>query len=179
MTKGNEEMGILGIHNRTENWKTAQTFAPYFESADLRKELAGCLGEPYATSGDEIKLELFWKGVRDCLNPLKPKDAKEGWDENHRETFRRAFEKRFGQLRELVEGDEGLTLRNKHNYSFEEDTAGKLYTNLHNTEIDIVLETPRRLYIGEAKSEMSFGADGSLVLVHQLIRQYVAASHPS
>ena len=51
----------------------------------------------------------------------------------------------------------------------------KLRNNLVNTEIDIVLESPNSLFIGEAKHEMSFGADGTLVLVHQLIRQYVVA----
>ena len=50
-----------------------------------------------------------------------------------------------------------------------------MYDNLRNTEIDIVLETPQYLFIGEAKGEMTFGADGGLVLVHQLIRQYVMA----
>ena len=51
----------------------------------------------------------------------------------------------------------------------------KLYDNLPNTEIDIVLETPEYLFIGEAKDESGFGADGNLILVHQLIRQYVMA----
>ena len=50
-----------------------------------------------------------------------------------------------------------------------------LYKNLRNTEIDIVLETRERLYIGEAKDESGFGANGNLVLAHQLIRQYVMA----
>ena len=39
----------------------------------------------------------------------------------------------------------------------------------------MVLETPTHLFIGEAKHEMSFGANGNHVLVHQLIRQYVMA----
>ena len=45
-----------------------------------------------------------------------------------------------------------------------------------NTEIDIVLETPERLYIGEAKFKSGFNANGSLVLVHQFVRQYVMAT---
>ena len=46
---------------------------------------------------------------------------------------------------------------------------------MRNTEVDIVLEDSDSLFIGEAKHEMGFGADGKLILVHQLIRQYVTA----
>ena len=175
MTKGNGAMGILGIHNRTENWKTAQTFAPFFESPELRQKLAQRLGEPEATAREDVKLELFWKGVRDWLNAKKPEGAKEGWDKNHRKAFRRAFGKHFGQLRGLVRDHQRLTLP-KDSYSSLASYENKLYSNLRNTEIDIVLETPSRIYIGEAKDEMGFGYDGDLVLVHQLIRQYVAAN---
>ena len=52
---------------------------------------------------------------------------------------------------------------------------GRFADNLINTEIDIVIQTPSRLFIGEAKHEMSFGANADLVLAHQLIRQYVMA----
>ena len=168
-------MGILGIRNRTENWKTARTFAPFLESAVLRQKLARHLDEPEETAAKDVKLELFWKGVRDYLNSRKPQGAKEGWDKNHRETFRRAFEKRFGQLRGLVDDHERLTLSKDHSYSIAEGNPDKLYSNLRNNEIDIVLETPSHIYIGEAKDEMGFGYDGDLVLVHQLIRQYVTA----
>ena len=57
-----------------------------------------------------------------------------------------------------------------------EGAKKKLFDNILNTEIDIVLETPTHLFIGEAKHEMGFGADANLVLVHQLIRQYVVAT---
>ena len=50
----------------------------------------------------------------------------------------------------------------------------RLVNNLKNTEVDIVLETHDRIFIGEAKCESDLGADSELVLVHQLIRQYVA-----
>ena len=51
----------------------------------------------------------------------------------------------------------------------------KLSDNLRGTEIDIVLETQNHLFIGEAKDESGFGTNGTLVLVHQLIREYVMA----
>ncbi len=50
-----------------------------------------------------------------------------------------------------------------------------MVSNIRNTDVDVILETPHHLFVGEAKHEMSFGADGNLVLVHQLIRQYVMA----
>ena len=33
-------MGILGITNRTENWKTAKSFAPFFKNKCARVALA-------------------------------------------------------------------------------------------------------------------------------------------
>jgi len=51
-----------------------------------------------------------------------------------------------------------------------------LTNSLLGTEVDVVLESPNHLFIGEVKHESTFGADGKLVLVHQLIRQYVTAT---
>ena len=51
----------------------------------------------------------------------------------------------------------------------------QLVSHFKNTEFDIVLETSKHLFIGEAKDESGFGTDGRYVLVHQLIRQYVIA----
>ena len=47
--------------------------------------------------------------------------------------------------------------------------------NLTNTEIDVVLQTPECLLIGEAKGEADLDGTGNLILVHQLVRQYVMA----
>ena len=70
-----------------------------------------------------------------------------------------------------------LQTPNPQNYDTStDDRMDKLVDNLVNTEIDVVLETPNHLFIGEAKHEMRFGANGSYVLVHQLIRQYVLAN---
>ena len=64
-----------------------------------------------------------------------------------------------------------------HNYSPEgHDNEKKLYDNLRNTEIDIVLVTPKNLYIGEAKDESRLDVKYEYVLMHQLIRQYVMAA---
>ena len=62
--------------------------------------------------------------------------------------------------------------------NYQIDTASqkeKLGRTLFHTEIDIVLESPHHLFIGEAKQVMSFHGDSTLILTHQLIRQYVMA----
>ena len=65
-------MSILTtIENRTENWKTAREFAPLFRDCNLRLELAKKLGEPNGTQPDQVRLELFWKGMRDYLHTTK------------------------------------------------------------------------------------------------------------
>ena len=54
---------VLGIKNRTENWKTARCLWPFFGTLSVR--LARELGEPRATPAADVKLEFYWKGVRD------------------------------------------------------------------------------------------------------------------
>ena len=56
---------VLGIENRTENSKTARSLVPFF--GDRAARLAGRLGEPQTTPAADVKLELYWKGVRDWL----------------------------------------------------------------------------------------------------------------
>ncbi len=167
-------MGILGINNRTENWKTAAIFAPLL--GDRRMRLAHLLGEDWQTEPHEVRLELFWKGMRDYIyrmpreSRLKPSECV------------RAYNKMFANLRhDIVKFIDGTpenpfrTLKDG-NYDVSNLSGQKgLFDNLRNTEIDIVLETPSSLFIGEAKQESRLGAGGSLVLVHQLIRQYVTA----
>ena len=84
---------------------------------------------------------------------------------------------RFSTLRDDVEEFQEFQLLRPENYDVSsEEREANLVNNLSNTEVDVVLETPNHLLIGEVKHEMSFGANGKLVLVHQLIRQYVMAT---
>ena len=70
----------------------------------------------------------------------------------------------------------GNKLRLPQQWSYRPEKAvDNLGNNLVNTEIDIVMETPTHLFIGEAKHQAGLGTDGNDVLVHQLIRQYVMA----
>ena len=165
-------MGILGVKNRTENWKTAQKFAPFFTCESARARLAQLLGEPKSTAGGEVHIELFWKGVRDYI-----KQSDEVTDQD----FACRYNHMFSELRSAIKEfnssrppSRQLKLPRSYNYAVcTRDRVGKLYNNLRNTEIDIVLESPSHLFIGEAKDETPLRGIGERVLVHQLIRQYV------
>tara|TARA_B100002003_G_C13895335_1_gene436428 strand:- start:390 stop:617 length:228 start_codon:yes stop_codon:yes gene_type:complete len=74
-------MGILRIRNRTENWKTAVHFSPLFGEKSFR--LAERLGAEPETRPADVKLELFWRGMRDHLHKFKRKPE---------ETVRRMWE---------------------------------------------------------------------------------------
>ena len=172
-------MGILGIENRTENWKTAQSFAPYFNDGAARLELAIRLGAPKESSQEDVRIELFWPGIRDHL--YWETKYKGGRNEDHFPKLCNLYGCMFPDLRKKIEtfrsGNQHLNLPQKWNYnpSLDSGSIVRLGNNLVNTEIDIVLETPGCLFIGEAKYESDFGTDGGDVLVHQLVRQYVMA----
>ena len=164
-------MGILGIKNRTENWKTVQHFYGLDDDAKIR--LVEQLGEPAGTSAGEIQVELFWYGVRDYLK------AKKLPTKHQADAFAASYLKCFCNLREEVRAFNGFEPLQCHNYDackkYPTNKSDKLSDNLRGTEIDIVLETQNHLFIGEAKDESGFGTNGTLVLVHQLIREYVMA----
>ena len=164
-------MSILEtIENRTENWKTALYFSPMFRDSNLRLALAKRLGEPQGTQPDDVHLELYWKGMRDYLHQNGGKTKSDNID------FAERYKCLFPNLHQEIEDFGRLNKLKDLNYDVSmKDSIINLGNNLANTEIDIVLESPSRLFIGEAKHEMDFSSDGSLVLVHQLIRQYVMA----
>ena len=157
----------LGIVNRTENWKTAQSLSPLF--GDRAVFLAHKLGEAQTTPAPDVTLELFWTGARDyCFGKDKRECA-----EQLVSSCRRLFPK----LRDKIKTFDGFNDLQPHNYNISsEDQRQQLLNNLLNTEIDIIIKSPERLYIGEAKYASGFHADGKLVLVHQLVRQYVMAN---
>ena len=172
-------MSILGITNRTENWMTASYFAPLSRMGILR--LAKHLGESSETVPGDVHLELFWRGVRDYISQVNQTAS------NHYNDFASRYNRLFGpkgavaDLRKQVEEfrhSEGLVFSDLHEHNYvvsTDDQIRQLGSNVFNTEIDVVLESPKSLFVGEAKHESSLGSEGSLVLVHQLVRQYVAA----
>jgi len=113
---------------------------------------------------------LFWRGMRDFLYITRVK--KQSAQQEYADLYVRLFPNLRGNIEEFGE----FHKLQPDNYDVSnKDRMVNLANNLANTEIDVVLETPNHLFIGEAKHEMSFGANGDLVLVHQLIRQYVMA----
>ena len=157
---------VLGIENKSENWKTARCLAPLFGDRAIR--LARRLGEPDSTASEDVRLELFWKGVRDYRT-----DDGRKCGEN---SLVRSYGSQFDTLRKSVkEFGQFQPLRPDNYKADSEEREKKLTENLFNTEIDIVLESPTRLYVGEAKYTGKLHANAGYVLVHQLIRQYVMA----
>ena len=170
-------MTILGIENRSENWKTALHFSPLFGGNGVR--LIERLGESPRPRPDDVKLELFWKGMRDFLHrdSEKKEPARGQLKEAARGQFVDLYLRLFPDLRTDIEKFGAFRNLKPHNYDVSTDERmAKLFDNLFNTEIDVVLETPDKLFIGEAKHEMGFGANSNLILVHQLMRQYVTAT---
>ena len=167
-------MAILGITNRTENWKTARHFAPLFGANSVRvaRRLL-CDGEERSKlQPGDVRLELFWHGMRDYFDkhPMKP--------EERRAELARTYFRLFKDLHREVEGfqgDAGGFKGPEGSYDASKDGGNKLDSNLRNTEVDIVIQSPSHLFIGEAKHESRFGARGRNFLTHQLIRQYVMA----
>ena len=175
--------GILGINNRTENWKTARYFAPFFANEEARLRLATRLGAPENTLANKVRIELFWTGMRDYLHKLEEDSGRKGKRirlSRYYLELADIYPRLFGELKQGLEkfNSDGrkLKIQNERNYNVDHDDFVRgLGTNLVNTEIDIVLETPETLLIGEAKAEALLDGTSNRVLVHQLIRQYVMA----
>ena len=165
-------MAILGITNRAENWKTATYFAPLFGHASARvaRRLLPDAQEQAALQPSDVRLELFWRGIRDYISQRGGSSPDDAVD------FAERYERLFPTLhREVTDFNAFRPLKA---WNYKADTAEKrsrLESNLRNTEFDIVVESPTHLFIGEAKHEMSFGTSSRNVLPHQLIRQYVTA----
>ena len=171
-----ENRMVLGIENRTENWKTARKFAPLFENSKACLAFANRLTGADEQDSGSVRIELFWKGMRDFLHA----NAKKGITASElSEIYDRLFPELRIRVQEYGTGEQSKDrFRPLQNVNYVVPTEGskaKLFNNLRNTEIDIVIETPGYLLIGEAKHESDFHANGNLILVHQLIRQYVMA----
>lgn len=170
--------GILGIKNRTENWKTARYFAPFFEDESARLQLAKRLGASDDTEEKDVQIELFWKGMRDHLHQLREgKGRNTDYFPALVSLYKDHFHDLYDKIKTFSSGDLSFNEPQGRNYN----TSHKnfeiaLGNNLVSTEIDIVLNAKGQLFIGEAKDEARLDGSGDLVLVHQLIRQYVMAT---
>ena len=128
---------VLGVKNRTENWKTARYFQPFFGDRAVR--ISRVPGEPEVTKPEDVSLELYWKGVRDwCAGKNKS-----CCEEQLVESCRKLFQDR--DLRQRIEHYNGFRPLRDGNYEISSGVHCKqLSDNLFNTEIDIVLESPGR-----------------------------------
>ena len=162
-------MSILGIKNRTGNWRTAKILSPLVNQQGARISLARHLVGVGEQLGDSIKFELFWEGMRDYIHQEEPREG------CYEDRLLKYYRECFPRLRKEIEGFGGFRQLKPKNYNDNDKWKQELYSNLRHTEVDIVLETPEHLCIGEAKCEARLGANSCDVLVHQLIRQYVMA----
>lgn len=180
-------MAILGITNRTENWKTACYFAPLFGHGSVRvaRRLLATEAEGAKLHPGDVSLELFWKGMRDHFDQRRKNRTQTQKDRTaERALLTQEYSRLFPDLRQRVMAFEGsgepqdLRFRDLQDGNYSVSTPARrkrLVSNLLNTEVDIVLESPSHLFIGEAKHLSDLGADSRHVLTHQLVRQYVMA----
>lgn len=159
---------IFNIENRTENWLCAQHFVPLANSEKLN-QLALQLIQNHQNNDVEdetnFNLELFWHGFRDFLHKHKNADITE--------KIKVYYNHKYSNLRSLIDHSKASLKVKKDNYILTDENLKNLLNNLINTEIDIVIANNNYLLIGEAKHTQTFGRDGTNVLTHQLIRQYV------
>ena len=165
-------MGILGIRNRTENWQTVKKFVPFIESDDALAVLVATLNEKDRCGSADLLIELFWTGMRDYCHAKRISQE----DLEFKLELQDIYNDLFPDLRsEIVHIEEFKQLK-PHNYRVDSPERRSEFTeNLLNTEIDIVIQSPSNIYIGEAKVESDFDSKSEYVLVHQLVRQYVMA----
>ena len=121
-------MGILGIKNRTENWKTAERFSPFFgeKQEAMRIRLAKSLLEETELEPLEARLELFWKGMRDYVNLLD-----KGQEESRIQDFAERYSRLFPDLREQIQEFGKFGDLQTHNYcASKQEERDALYKNL-------------------------------------------------
>ena len=165
--------GILGIKNRTENWKTVQHF--HGLSQDARKCLVKKLLGTNQLESEDIQIELFWYGFRDYIATCDEKGNCPPTAENVVEIYNEYFGDLKGKVQRFCDPKfphkfSGLIPKN-----YDPSLEGDLFNNLRHTEIDIAIISGKHLILGEAKHQSSLDAKSSYVLVHQLIRQRVMA----
>lgn len=146
------------IINRAENNLTAKVFVTLFNSIELSQRALIFLGLE-KRERDDARIELFWKGFRDYA--IEHKDC--------REKFFDEYRKIIPGIRNALKGTR-LHIRDDFYTAHDRD---KLFNELRNTEIDAVIFTRSRIYMGEAKRKEKLGFNGRNILAHQIIRQRV------
>lgn len=175
---------IIGIKNRTENWETAKTLGPlitYQKQNHLANLIIGANHSSF--NSNEVVMQFFWKGFRDHWNEKSLQCSKDDMINETAVVYNRLFPDLRNRIKaynkdKRVSRNKRLRLTETNYVCLNSDIQSKkrLFANVANTEIDVVLEAPGFLLIGEVKAEQTFGAASKHILAHQLIRQYVMAS---
>lgn len=98
-------MGIRGIRNGTEDWRTAGALVPFCSTSAPLKSLVEYLNVEGRSEPNEIKIELFWKRIRD-LRHEKSDDSKHAFESR----LLKRYNEIFKILRTEVERFHGLKL---------------------------------------------------------------------
>ena len=182
-------MHTLGYENRSENAMTSKHFQWLDDSncwglvTGKLKQLGGLEDHPESST----KGQIFAHPWRDYLNH----EASEAKKENKYSSLKKArleikqkadsriveiYEQEFSDLQGKVfefKGFDHKYLKRDKNYNLKEN-SGQLLTNVHNTELDVLIADDYNVYVGEAKGEMRPNASATeRMLVHQLVRGYV------
>ena len=126
-----------------------------------------------------IAKEPSWYGMRDYVDLQRKSRETEPTPETLAESYLplSSDPNKLDLCRQINEIDKHDALTDRNYTVSNRDWKEKLWTNLNNTEIDVIVKTPNHLFIGEAKHETTeFDADKKRFLMHQLIREYVMAS---
>ena len=182
-------MHTLGYENRSENAMTSKHFQWFDDSncwdlvTGILKQLRGLEDHPESST----KGQIFAHPWRDYLH----QEASEAKKENKYSSLKKArleikqkadsriveiYEQEFSDLQGKVfefKGFDHKYLKWDKNYNLKEN-SGQLLTNVHNTELDVLIADDYNVYVGEAKGEMRPNASATeRMLVHQLVRGYV------
>ena len=182
-------MHTLGYENRSENAMTSKHFQWLDDSncwglvTGKLKQLGGLENHPESST----KGQIFAHPWRDYLH----QEASEAKKENKYSSLKKArleikqkadsriveiYEQEFSDLQGKVfefKGFDHKYLKRDKNYNLKEN-SGQLLTNVHNTELDVLIADDYNVYVGEAKGEMRPNASATeRMLVHQLVRGYV------
>lgn len=182
-------MHTLGYTNRSENALTSEHFQCFDDNNnwDLVTGKLIQLGGLEEHPKSSTKGQIFAHPWRDYLYH----EASEAKDDNQFSSLKKAhrqikqnadsriveiYEQEFSDLQDRVfefERFDHKYLKLSKSYNLK-DNSLQLCTNVHNTELDVLIADDYNVYVGEAKSEMRPNASATeRMLVHQLVRGYV------
>lgn len=173
-------------NNRSESWRIAKSFIDYGAKELSEKIAQDVLNNLHIERGSlqlrkPIQYSLFWTGLRDYCDSNKINRRDRDFIKRVKAIYLDKFAGLEQQVYEFASNhkDQPVNIRldrTKQNYIVSDGSEQRFINNLYFTEFDLVIQTGNYLLIGEFKDTQTFGANSKHVLVHQLVRQYVAAN---